>query len=122
MTLATCLSLPFKNKLLHQLYIRGRHQCISTITSTQVYKVISPIVRKNITHLFVFRLINQADLEAFAGEIPAVYDNKTVLQLYKIATDITHSFLYVNLMERDKTKMLYLNFTKRLIPRECFMI
>ena len=41
-----------QSKLLHQLYIRGRHQCISTITSTQVYKVISPIVRKNITHLF----------------------------------------------------------------------
>lgn len=34
------------SKLLHQLYIRGRHQCISTITSTQVYKAISPIVRK----------------------------------------------------------------------------
>ena len=34
------------SKLLHQLYIRGRHQYISTITSTQVYKVISPIVRK----------------------------------------------------------------------------
>ena len=34
------------SKLLHQLYIRGRHQDISTITSTQVYKVISPIVRK----------------------------------------------------------------------------
>ena len=34
------------SKLLHQLYIRGRHQYISTITSTQVYKVISPNVRK----------------------------------------------------------------------------
>ena len=45
-------------------------------------------------------------------------DKKTILQLYKIAADITHSFLYVNLMERDKTNMFYLNFTKRLIPRE----
>ena len=33
------------SNLLHQLYTRGRHQCISTITSTQVYKAISPIVR-----------------------------------------------------------------------------
>ena len=33
------------SKLLHQLYIRGRHQRISTITSTPVYKAISPIVR-----------------------------------------------------------------------------
>ena len=34
------------SKLLHHLYIRGRHQFISTITYTQVYKVISPILRK----------------------------------------------------------------------------
>ena len=33
------------SKLLHQLYIRGRHQYISNITPMQVYKVISPIVR-----------------------------------------------------------------------------
>ena len=53
------------SKLLHQLYIRGRHQYISTITSTQVYKVISPVIRKNMTHLFVYRLRNASDLEAW---------------------------------------------------------
>ena len=35
-----------QDKLLHHLYNRGRHQCINTITSTQVHKVISPVVRK----------------------------------------------------------------------------
>ena len=35
------------SQLLHQLYIRGRHYMISTITSTQVYKQISPILRNN---------------------------------------------------------------------------
>ena len=53
-----------KSQLLHQLYIRGRHYMISTITSTQVYKQISPIVRKNMTHLFIYRLRNYADLQA----------------------------------------------------------
>ena len=42
-----------KSQLLHQLYIRGRHYMISTITSTHVYKQISPIVRKSMTHLFI---------------------------------------------------------------------
>ena len=65
-----------QSKLLHQLYIRGRHQCISTITSTQVYKVISPVVRKNLTYIFVFRLRDAADLEAWIEELSAVYDNK----------------------------------------------
>ena len=80
------------SKLLHQLYIRGRHQCISTITSTQVYKAISSIVRKHITQLFVFRLRNYSDLEAWIEELSAVYNKKTLHQLYKIATDERHSF------------------------------
>ena len=105
------------SKLLHQLYIRGRHQCISTITSTQVYKVISPIVRKNLTHLFVFRLRNYADLEGFVEELSAVYDKKTLHQLYRIATDAQHGFLYIILMQKDETNMCTMNFTKHLIPR-----
>ena len=52
-----------KSKLLHKLYIRGRHYMISTITSTQVYKQTSPIVRKNVTPLFVYGLRNYGDLE-----------------------------------------------------------
>ena len=105
------------SKLLHQLYIRGRHQYISTITSTQVYKVISPIVRKTMTHLFVYRLRNASDLEAWIEEISGVYDKKTLHQLYTLATDKPHSFLYINMMARDKTKMFYANFNQRLLPR-----
>ena len=37
---------------------------ISTITPTQVYKQIHPIVRKNMTHLFIYRLSNYEDLES----------------------------------------------------------
>ena len=75
------------SKLLHQLYIRGRHQCISTITSTQVYKAISPIVRKHITQLFVFRLRNYGDLQAWIDELSAVHDKETLHQLCRIATE-----------------------------------
>ena len=81
-----------QSKLLHQLCTRGRHQCISKITSTQVYTVVSPIVRKNLTHLFVFRLRTAADLEAFCDELSAVYDKRTLHHLYKLATDAPHSF------------------------------
>ena len=104
-------------KLLHQLHIRGRHQCISTITSTQVYKVISPIVRKNITHQFVFRLRNAADLDAWIEELSAVYDKKTLHQLYNRATEAPHSVLYINLMSRNKEDMFYNQFKQKLIPR-----
>ena len=63
-----------KSTLLHQLYIRGRHYMISTITSTQVYKQISPIVRKNMTHLFIYCLRNYGDLEAIIEEMSAISD------------------------------------------------
>ena len=70
-----------KPQLVHQLYIRGRHYRISTITSTQVYKQISPIVRKNMTHFFIYRLRNYGDLEATVEELRAIYDKKTLLQI-----------------------------------------
>ena len=45
-----------QSKLLHQLYVRGRHNSISTITSTQKYNVIALIVGINATQLYVLRL------------------------------------------------------------------
>ena len=105
-----------KSQLLHQLYIRGRHYMISTITSTQVYKQISPIVRKNMTHLFIYRLRNYGDLEAIVEELSAVYDKKTLLQIYHEAVDEPYSFLYVNLISKDKRKMFMTRFQTYLNP------
>ena len=42
-----------KSQLLHQLYIRGRRYMISTITATQVYKAVSPVIRKNMTFVYL---------------------------------------------------------------------
>ena len=88
-----------KCQLLHQLYIGGRHYMISTITSTQVYKQISPIVRGNDS--FIYRLRNYGDLEAIVEELSAIYDKKTLLQIYHEAVSEEYSFLYVNLMQND---------------------
>ena len=65
-------SLVRNSQLLHSLYIRGRHTAISTITSTQVYNLISPIIRKNATNLYVFKLRNVKDLEALLEELSAL--------------------------------------------------
>ena len=105
-----------KSQLLHQLYIRGRHYMISTITSTQVYKQISPIVRKNLTHLFIYRLRNYGDLESIVEELSAIYDKHTLLQIYHEAVSEEYSFLYVNLMPKDKRKMFMARFSHYLNP------
>ena len=93
---------------------------ISTITSTQVYKQISPIVRKNLTHLFIYRLRNYGDLEAIVEELSAIYDKKTLLHIYHEAVSEEYSFLYVNLKQKDKRKMLMTRFNHHLNPSYIF--
>ena len=95
-----------QSKLVRQLYIRGRHQCISTITSTQVYRFMSPVVRKNLTHLFVFRFRNANDLEAWVEELSAIYDKKTLNQLYSIATEAAYSIYIIEKRPKCSTYSL----------------
>ena len=83
---------------------------ISTITSTQVYKQISPIVRKNMTHLFIYRFIHYGDLEPIVEELSAVYDKKTPLHIYHEAVDEPYSFLYANSIQKGKRKMSMTRF------------
>ena len=88
---------------------------ISTITATQKFNSLHPIIRVNATELYVYRLTNNKHLEAFIDEVSAVVDKKTLLELYHIAISGPYSFLYVKLTARDKHKMFFQNFNKRLI-------
>ena len=90
-----------KSQRLHQLYIRGRHYTISTITPTQVYKQIPTIVRKNMTHLFIYRLRNYGDLESIVEELSAIYDKKTLLQIYHEAVSEDYSFVLCKVKQRQ---------------------
>ncbi len=65
------------DKLLHALYLRGRHSFISTIVSTQVFTALSPTIRKHITQLYAFRLRHYRDLETLLEELSALVDKKT---------------------------------------------
>ncbi|MFM7983521.1 MAG: hypothetical protein ACKPKO_29765, partial [Candidatus Fonsibacter sp.] len=104
--------------MLHTLYIRGRHNYISTITATQKFNALHPIIRVNATELFVYRLRNMKDLETCIDEVSAVVDKKTLLDLYHTATSEPYSFLYVKLTARNKNEMFYHNFDKRLIIQD----
>ena len=103
------------NQLLNSLFTRGRHSFISTIVSTQKYRAISNIVRVNATNLYVFRLRNAGDLEAFIEEVSAVADKKTLLQLYQTATSEPYSFLFVKLNAKSVNDIFYIRYDKKLI-------
>ena len=102
------------SKLLHVLYTRGRHAMISTITATQKFSAIHPIIRVNATELYVYRLRNQNDLDKFLEEVSAVMDKKTLLKIYHQCTKEPYSFLYVKLTAKTIEDMFYSNFNKRV--------
>ena len=102
------------SKLLHSLYTRGRHSMISTITSTQKFNSIHPLIRVNATELYVYRLRNQKDLDTFIDEVSAILDKKTLLKLYKKATSEPYSFLYVKLSSQDINKMFFQNLNESI--------
>jgi hypothetical protein len=82
------------SKILHALYTRGRHNSISTITATQKFAAIAPIIRVNASELYIYRLRNYRDLETFIEEVSAVVDKKTLMDIYNMATSEPYSFLY----------------------------
>ena len=102
------------SKLLHSLYTRGRHSYISVITATQVFNAPHPIIRKNATDLYIYKLRNYRDLESLVEELSALAPKKTLLEMYNTATVEPYSFWYINLMEKDINKTFYIRFEKRI--------
>ena len=76
----------------------------------------SPTVRTNMTHLFMYRGRNCNDLESIVEELSAIYDKKTLLQIYHGAVSEEYSSLYVNLMSKDERKMFMTRFNHYLNP------
>ena len=53
------------SNMLHGLFTRGRHQAISCILSLQKYSSTAPIIRLNASSMYIFRLKNMAEVQAF---------------------------------------------------------
>ena len=102
------------SKLLHSLYTRGRHSMISTITATQKFNAIHPIIRVNATELYVYRLRNMKDLDTFVEEVSATIPKKTLMQIYEKCTAEPYSFLYVKLTAKSIHDMFFCNLTQKV--------
>ena len=102
--------------MLNTLFVRGRHLCISTLVSSQKLRLVSSTIRVNLQFLCVWRLRNQHELESLLEEVSAVYDKKTLMQMYHLATDEPYSFWYILLTAKRREDMFFMRFEKRLIP------
>ena len=115
--------------LLNQLYVRGRHNAINIVTSTQKFNALNPIIRVNSRQLFFFRLRNYKEIETMVEELSAVLIKKStvadaknlaeakkiLLEVYNIATEEPYSFLFINLMKPDVNDMFYKRFDAKLV-------
>ena len=103
------------SRLLNSLYVRGRHDAISVITSVQYYHTLSPGIRVNATQLYVFKLRNQRDLESLVEALSALASKDEILELYRTATNEPHSFWYIDLIAKEPKKMFFKNLNQRSI-------
>ena len=67
---------------------------ISTITSTQKFNAIHPIIRVNATELYVYRLRNTKDLDTFIEEVSAVLDKKNITAIIQ-CSHIRTTFFFI---------------------------
>ena len=101
---------------LNQLLVRGRHMMISSFILTQKLRLAGSILRVNAQALIIFRLRSRLELDAIIEELSAVYDKKTLFEMYQLATAEPYSFWYVNLSAKRREDMFWLRFEQRMIP------
>ncbi len=107
------------SRLLHSLYTRGRHSCISTICATQKFTALSPIIRVNATELYVFRLRFFIDLQTFLDEVSGLLgDKKALLERYHHAMQTEYNFLYCRLCASNINDMFFSGFGEKLVVDE----
>ena len=105
------------SKLLNSVYVRGRHNGISVITSVQKFNTLNTLIRVNATHLFFYKVRNFKEIDLLQEELSALprkanlqEAKKLIYKIYEVATAEPHNFLYINLLQSDLNKMFMKHF------------
>ena len=120
------------SSLLNQIYVRGRHNALTVITSVQAYRALSRIIHVNSRQLFFFKMRNYKEIETMVEELSAMLINKKMLadakniaeakrlllEIYNEATSEPHNFFFCNLTKSDINEVFMKNFTHKIIVDE----
>ena len=82
-------------------YARGRHYIISTITATQKFNAIHPIIRVNAIEVYDYRLRNMKDIGTCIDEVSAVFDKQNIIRIIS-HSDIRTLFSFLNEIKSKK--------------------
>ena len=84
------------NKIVTELFVRGRKLNISLIFITQSYLAVPINIRLNPTHYFIMKIPNKRELQQIAHNHSSDIDFKDFMNLYKNRNAKPQSFLTVN--------------------------
>ena len=106
-----------KGKMLQELFLMGRHYGINIIICLQKITLASTVMRVNCTLLMYWKARNFSDLDKFLEENSALVEGgkKTLMQIYKKATETPYGFLTVNMLSKDPSKIFMKNFEAYLV-------
>jgi len=100
------------------LATRGRHFGVTWIVSSQVLNLVGTVIRKNCRAMCVWRLRNHKEIMTLCEELSGIYDQQTLLEMYRAATAEPYSFLFIRLDAKTRETMFYLRFEQRLVPKD----
>lgn len=98
------------------VYMRGRHSNISPIVTTQFYKLLPTVIRKNMRYLILYNITNKDEVKALYSEVSVQPTFKDFNKICKTAWQKKFNFLNIHLAEPDMEKRYFLNFTDRIDP------
>ena len=84
---------------------------LSVLINSQVYNLLPCNLRKNMSHLIIFRTENKKELQSIMTEVMADLDEKTAKSVLNIAWEDDYSFLFIDATKMTKDRY-YKNFDK----------
>lgn len=90
-----------EQNIIEQHYKMGRKKNCSYFYLSQSYFDTPPFIRKQLTHLFVWRLRNETDINNFIREHNPGFDDKVCKKMYMIATEPKYSFALFDKLNPD---------------------
>ena len=96
-----------RGEALREIFLMRRHCGISCIVTSQKIRLLETILRTNATFMLYCAARSRIDSDAFLEESWALAPGgkKQLEEIYQIATADPFSFLAVNMVEKDKSKV-----------------
>ena len=105
-------------KMLQELFLMGRHYGINIMICLQKISLASTVMRVNCTLVLYWRARIFQNISKFLDENSALVEGgkKTLMEIYKKATEDRFSFLTINLLSKDTSTMFMKNLEAYLVP------